>query len=243
MVATAGFVGFGSTVSWNGTLIAHCKDIPFPSLTRDKVDFSNMDSADQFEEIKVGLGHAGEVPFDVIFIPGDAGQAAAIADFLSGTVREMIITGPVAAAFTWTCNAYITGVGGSMPTNDGIVMNLTLSLTGKPVLAVTTSANITSLTGIEENTGAALDFIPNFAGATVIYNVLVNTASTWIKLTVTDATATITVTALGVSSTLVSGVQSGAIVIGAADTMTAVTVKVKDSNKVAKTYTFNIARP
>jgi hypothetical protein len=243
MTATAGFVGFGSTVSWNGTLIAHCKDIPFPNMTRDKVDFSNMDSDDQFEEIKAGWGHAGEVPFDVIFIPGDAGQAAAIADFLSGTVREMIITGPTAAAFTWTCNAYITGISGSMPTGDGIVMNLTLSLTGKPVLAVTTSANITSLTGIEENAGGALDFVPNFAGATITYNVLVNTASTWVKLTVTDATATITVTALGVSSTLVSGVQSGAIVIGAADTMTAVTVKVQDSNKVAKTYTINVARP
>jgi hypothetical protein len=228
MTATPGFKGFGSKVSWGGTDIGYCRDIPFPSMTRDKVDFTNQDSDDEFEESQAGMGHAGEVAFDVIFVPGESGQNAAIDDFLSGTTQEMIITGPTSAAFTWTCNAFVSAVNGQIPYMGEIVMSLTLTLTGKPTLGVDYAPNMSALS----LTTATL--LPTFAAAT--YEYTATTTGTSVTVTPTCATAdSIEVWAevsgvMTLISTLSSGGTSSAISAGSSGTNTEIEVKVKKSS-------------
>jgi hypothetical protein len=229
MTATPGFKGFGSKVSWNGTPIGYCRDIPFPSITRDKVDLSNSQSDDEFEESESGMGHPGEVTFEVIFVPGESGQSAAIEDLLSGTTREMIIIGPTAAAFTWTCNAWVSAINGQMPYSGSneIIMNLTLTLTGKPTLGVTYAPNMSALSL------TTADLYPDFAAAT--YDYTATTTGTSVTVTPTCATAdSIEVWAevsgvMTLISTLSSGQTSSAISAGSAGDNTEIEVKVKKS--------------
>jgi type 1 fimbria pilin len=86
--------------------------------------------------------------------------------------------------------------------------------------------------------------VPAFAATKYTYAIPVNTASTSIHLTATFAAGTCTVWVGGVLiETLTSTVESGDIAIGAADTVTVVTLRVQETNKTAKEYALSIARP
>ncbi|MDD5082600.1 MAG: phage tail tube protein, partial [Dehalococcoidales bacterium] len=219
-------------------------------LTAPKEDTTSADSLNGFTEFLPSLIDPGDVPIEFILRPDDAAQVALETDMIARTSRTAVISIPL-STMTWTFTAYITKFKAADIDAKGVIRgSATLSILGKPVLGITASADITTLTGIEENAGAALTFVPAFAGASYTYNVLVNTASTWIKLTVTDATAVITATAYDAAgtilwgpSTLTTAVQSGAITLDAADSVTRVVVKVVDAGKSAKNYTIYIARP
>ena len=228
MTPTPGFQGFGSTVKWNGTLIGYARDLPMPHMTRDKVDLTNQDSPNEAEEFVMGLFHGGEISFDIIFVPTNAGQAGAIADFQAGTIREMIITGPSSAAFTWTCQAGITAFNGQQPYKGEIVSNYSLALSGMPVLGVTYAPNMSALS----LTTATL--LPTFAAATYAYTA--TTTGTSVTVTPTCATAdSIEVWAAGVLiSTLSSGGTSAAISAGTAGTNTAIVVRVKKATYASR---------
>jgi hypothetical protein len=229
-------------MKWNGTAIAELKgDIPHPEVNAAKVDFTNRDLT--WEESKPGKKSVSDLQVSGNFLPGNAVQAAIIADFLSGTTREVIIE-DTTAGFTWTFNAWVSKRGGASPDGDTAQsFTVTLTVTGTPVYAATASGGLSALTGIEQEAGGALDFVPNFGAAVMSYNCLVNTASTWVKFTPTAASHTITITCGTQSQTVVTTQQSTAITIGAADSLTVITMKVQESGKTALYYTFNIARP
>ena len=228
MTPTPGFKGFGSTVKWNGTLIGYARDIPMPNMSRDKVDMYNQDSPDEAEEFVMGQLHAGEISLDVIFVPTNAGQSGAITDFLAGTIREIIITGPSSAAYTWTCQAGLSAINGQQPYKGEVIMSLTLALSGKPVLGVTYAPNMSALS----LTTATL--LPTFAAATYAYTA--TTTGTSVTVTPTCATAdSIEVWAAGVLiSTLSSGGTSAAISAGAVGANTAIVVRVKKAGYASR---------
>ncbi len=236
---------FGSTLQWNSQAVAELTNVGTPTEKADTIDVTSHGSADGFREFLAGLRDGGEIAIEGNFYPGDTnGQIALHTDFQAGTSRAAIVTFPTAMACTWTATCIATAFqAGPAPVDGKVPFTATLKITGKPVLAVTASANITALSGIEQQAGAALTFVPAFAAGTYAYNVAVNTASTWVKLTITQATAVITTTCLGITSTQVTTVQSGAIAIGAADSLTDLTITVKDANKMPKTYTLHISRP
>lgn len=235
----------GATLTWNGQAVAEITKISGPSISVDMLDVTVHGSTDSFREFIAGLRDGGEVTIEGKFHSGDTdGQIAFITDMTAGTSRTAVITGPTAAAFTWT----FTGLGSAFsidePHDAELTFTATIKVSGKPVLAVTASGNLTGLTGIEENAGAALTFLPAFAAAKKSYNVTVNTASTYIKLTPTLAGATITITtdADDSSQDVASGAQSGTIAITDA-AVTTVTLDVKEPGKVANRYTLYIYCP
>lgn len=228
MTPTPGFKGFGSTVKWNGVLIGYARDIPMPNMTRDKVNLTNQESPDEAEEFVMGQFHAGEISFDIIFVPTNAGQINAIADFMSGTIREMITTGPVSAAYTFTCQAGVSGFSGQQPYQGEVISTFTLALSGKPVLGVTYAPNMSALSL------ATATLLPTFAAATYAYTA--TTTGTSVTVTPTCATAdSIEVWAAGVLiSTLSSGGTSAAISAGAVGANTAIVVRVKKSGYASR---------
>jgi hypothetical protein len=235
MTATPGAKGFGSTVKWNTVPIGYCRDIPMPNMTRDKIDMFNQDSPDEAEEFVVGMLHPGEVSFDIIFVPSNAGQVAAIADFLAGTMREMIITGPTSLAYTWTCQAAVTGHSGSQPHKGEVVATVTLALSGKPVLGVTYAGD---LTGLVINTGT---LSPALTASTYIY--AATTTGTSVTVTPTMSTATIievwagaTFSALTLISSLASAGTSSAIAITDVLQHVAIRVRVKRTGYATRDY-------
>jgi len=235
MTATPGFKGFGSTVKWNGTAIGYARDIPMPGMSRAKVDLTNQDSPDEAEEFTPGMLSPGEVSFDVIFVPTNAVQAAAIADFLSGTMREMIITGPTSAAYTWTCQAAVTAINGQQPYKGEVVMNFTLSLSGKPALGVTYAGDLSGLT----ITTATL--LPTLTAS--LYSYAATTTGNSVTVTPTYSSATsIEVWAGGaLVSVLSSGGTSSAIAITTAANVE-IEIKVKRTGYATRSYKVTLTK-
>jgi len=237
MAETAGYKGFGTTLTWDDELIVELTgDIPFPGMSADDIDFSSHDSDDEFSEWKAGMRHGGEVTIEGNFVPGDtAGQIAAIADFIAGSTKEVIITGPSAAAFTWTFNAYIKNFSGGMPMTDRIHFSATLKITGKPVLGVTASTGLTTpFFAISESAV----IVPDPAAATYEYVATVLTGITSVTVTPTATAGVITVD----GNVVATGEASSAITLGDAGTVTDITIVVKETGKTAKTYVIHVAR-
>jgi predicted secreted protein len=244
-MVTAAVASYGTTLKWNTQLIAEVTDISGPGIKVDTIDVTSYSSPDAFKEFIAGFGDGGEVSIEANFIAGDTlGQIAFITDAFAKTVREAIITYPAAAAVDWTFDALVTSIEFKEPLEEQLGFTATLKISGKPVIGITASGGITALTGIEETAVAALVFNPPFLASTLLYVCdPINTGSDWVKLTVTAAAHTITVDCLGVTYPCTSGVQSGAITIGAAGTVTLLVIKAVETGKVAQYTTIYVARP
>lgn len=242
---TQAVIGYGTTFSWNGQAVAQLMDIGIPGITVDMEDATTFDSADSYKEKIAKMLEAGALKLKGYLYPGDTnGQMAMITDMNNKTKREFIITLPSALAFSVTCNGYVSGFAPPNITPDGKVeVEFEITPTGKPTIANTASGGLTGLTGIEEQAGGALDFVPNFLAGTVEYNVLVNTLSTYIKLTPTAASHVITIDNGTSEQTVTSGAQSGEIDLGAANTVTTITITAQETSKVAQKTIIHVARP
>jgi len=235
-MASGGYLGYTTILKWNGTAIAEIKgDIPHPTITADKVDFTNRDSSSQWEESKPGMKHGGEITIEGNYLPGDEAQAAAIADFLSGTAREVIIE-DTTAGFSWTFDAWVSSRGGASPDKNGpISFTLTLTITGVPVYAATASTGLTDpWFAISESAVV----VPDEAGDAYEYVATVLTGVTSVTVTPTATSGVITID----GNVVATGEASSAITLGDAGTVTEITIVVKETGKTAKTYTIWLAR-
>lgn len=233
----------GSILTRAGNPIAELTNITGPSEKADQIDSSNLSST--FRTFIVGLRDAGELSLEGSLYPGDTlGQVAMHADLASGTERAYVLTFPPSMGASISFQGLVTAFSTGTPMEDKVPFSATIKISGVPTLNVTASNNTSAMTGTEQTAVAALDFVPNYAAATYIYSTaLINTASTWVKVIVTFAAGVGTVTCLGVTQSLVSTVESGAILIGAANSTTEVVITIKETNKVATVYTIHVPRP
>ena len=241
-MVTSAIANKGVTLTRAGSLVAEVKKIGAPKTTLEAIDVTSHDSANNFREFIGGLLDGGEIGIEGNFIAGDTnGQIGLLTDQLARTVQDFVMTWPTAITATYTFKALVTAFQpGDFDVTGAVKFTATLKISGKPVLAITASANLTDLTGIEENAGAALVFTPAFAAAKKTYNVTINTASTWIKVTPTLAGATIDIYINGVySQSVASAAQSGTIAVTDA-AVTKVELHVKETGKVANVYTLNV---
>ena len=225
--------------------IAEISNITAPVPTADTMDVTTHDSVGGYKEFLVGLKDGGELTLEGNFYPGDAGQIGLVDDFNASQLRSYTLTFPAAMGSTMTFDGYVIRAPEiAAPVDGPVSFKATIKVSGAVAVNVTASNNITVLTGTEETLAAALDFIPDFAAATYEYGVDgLDTASTYILLTATFAAGVGTVTCLGVSQNIVTTVESGAIVIGAADSITDVVISIKETNKAATVYTIHVTRP
>lgn len=242
MPVTSVKAAFGTLLKRGGVTVAELTSIEGPAIKMDVIDATNMGSPDGYEEAIGGLLHGGEISFEGNFIPSDAAQIGLKTDFDAKTVQSWTIVGPASAAFVWTFTGLVTAFKTSFKLKDKLSFSATIHVSGKPVLSVTASTGLTLLSGIEENTGAALTFVPAFDNAKYVYNVNINTASTWVKVTPTAAAHTITIWIGSTSYPQVTGVQSGAlpVVDGAVTTMI---IRTQETGKEPTDYTLHIGTP
>lgn len=236
---------FGSILTSPAGVIAEIDEIGVFAPRAETIDVTTHGSASGYREFIGGLRDGGELTLKGNFYPGNAPQIAMKTYLDDGEVRAFTVTMPAAMGATITLDGIVTGLDiGPFPVDGKVVFGGTIKITGKPLVNVAASNNLSAMAGIEETGAAALDFVPNFAAGIYVYSTaLINTASTWVKVTVTFAAGIGTVECLGVTQSLVSTVQSGAILIGAADSTTVVTITIKETNKVAKVYTIHVPRP
>lgn len=237
---TSAVVAKGTVLIWNYHKILEMVNISGVSQARDTIDVTNHDSADSFREYIAGLGDGGEVSIDGNFIVGDTnGQIALHTDMQAGTVRACFLLLPMSVGDAMSFNAIAKGFEPSFPVDGKMSLTGSLKVTGKPTLLTTQTTGISNMTGIEENGGAALSISPAIAAGTYEYTCTVNTASTWVKLTVTAASHTIYIAGTSVAS----GVQSGELALGAAGTDTDIFILAYESAKAPRLYKLTVTRP
>ncbi len=123
------------------TTVAEVLNISGPSISRDAVDVTTMDSPDQYREFIGGLLDGGEVTFDVVYDPVDptiepvAGLLSELA-LVSGSAAtnwQLVFSDP--AATTWAFPAIVTGVEPAEAIDDKVMLSVTLKVSGKVTLA------------------------------------------------------------------------------------------------------------
>lgn len=238
-------IGYGTVFTWDGDPVGELTRIGPVNITISKQDSTNMAPANAFKTMLPGLLDPGDVDLEGWFRPGDTGQAGMLADMLSRTVKAFVIDFPTAiSTSTWTGNAYVTAFSAGDATPEGIIpWTATISITGKPTLGVTASAGMTGLLAEEED-ASNIPYSPTVGVAVYTYigDGPVDTACTYVKITVTSADTVITATCLGVEHVLTTTVKSEAITIDSAGEVTPIYIKTQASLKSARNYTLWINR-
>ena len=128
---------FGISVTWAGHDIGYLSDAKGPNMSAEMIDISNHDSANTFREFVAGLRDGGEFSISLKYIPGDlTGQKFMLADFNTGTSRQVIFT--FLDASTWTFTGLVSAFDVDAGKFDADrLLSVTIKVSGKPVYAFT----------------------------------------------------------------------------------------------------------
>lgn len=139
--ATAAFgtllqVGDGATPEVFTTL-AEVKDISGPTLSRDTEEVTHHLSPDQFKEKVATLKEAGEVTFDMNYLPGNPTQSMSAGlgqDYKDGTVRNIKIVFADVGSTEWILPSIVTGWEPDSPVGGSFDCSVTLEVARAPTL-------------------------------------------------------------------------------------------------------------
>lgn len=117
--------------------IAEVKDISGPSMELATEDVTSHSSTNGWREFIATLLDAGEVSFDINFVPTattHSYSAGLLKDYANKTKRnfQIVFSG---GSPTWTFSAFVTGFEPSMPVEGANTASITLKITGQPTLA------------------------------------------------------------------------------------------------------------
>ena len=228
---------YGTTLTWDTVSVAGLTAINGVEVTMDTVDVTGFLSADRYREFLVGYLDGGEIALEGYFDYTDTtGQHAMLADMNAASAKTWIITFPTATGATWTGSGYLTAFKVEPGNFDGAIpFSARVKVTGKPTFAVTASTGLTTpFFVISESAVVA----PDEAGNVYEYVATVLTGVTSVTVTPTATAGVITVN----GNTVGTGVASSAITLGAAGTVTEITIVVTETGKSPKTYTIRLAR-
>lgn len=114
--------------------VAEVTNITPPNLARDAVDATHTASSEGWREFIPGLKDAGEVTFEMNFVPSGASTDLVLEAFNADDPVSCKITFPDTPPTEWTFSAICTGFEPEAPVDDKMVASVTLKLTGKPTL-------------------------------------------------------------------------------------------------------------
>lgn len=230
-------IGFGTTFKWDDQVVAKLTAINGIEISASMVDATTHQSDDYYKEFLPGLLEAGDVTLEGYFDYSDtAGQHAMLTDMNARVSKTAVITFPASTGATWTLTGYVSRLKiGDAPLEGGIPFSASVKVTGKPVFAVSASTGLTTpFFAISESAVIT----PNPAGDAYEYVATVLTGVTSVTVTPTATSGVIKVN----GNTVESGEASSAIALGAAGSVTKVTITVTETNKAPKTYTIYISR-
>jgi hypothetical protein len=189
----------------------------------DDVEVTTHDSGDNngFRSFIRGLQDPGEVSLTGLWV-GDATTEDLMNDSLAGAFTDSVFPYRIvlpSGLGTFVCNGYMRGFRINPQMDGRLEWNGTLRLSGQPTFAVT------------ESTGLTTPFFVVTPDA--------GTTATAVTVTPTASAGVITVN----GTVVATGVASASIALGAAGSVTIITVQVKETDKVAKVYTLRVTRP
>jgi hypothetical protein len=235
---------FGTTLTWDGAVVAKLTSIGGVELSVDMIDATTHGSTSAYEEVVAGIIKTGEVAITGNFDYTDtAGQHAMVTDAAGRASKTAVITFPTTTGATWTFTGFISKIKiGDNPVNNVIPFSCSIKPTGVPVFAV---ATVTGMSAIGFSNDVLM--MPTFAigryGAANPYVVTITAGQTATIITPVDATGgeVITITTDGGSSQVVAtGVASSACTLDV-DDVTIIVVTISKPNFASKEYHFHCA--
>lgn len=120
----------------NGTevfaAIAEVKNISGPNMSASVIDVTNMDSPDNTREFITSLVDPGELTFAVNFLPDSTNQQQVITDLRDRVRRNYQLTWTNADATVWSFAGIVTAFQPTSQTEDALMANVTIKVTGFP---------------------------------------------------------------------------------------------------------------
>lgn len=119
------------------TTIAELLDIEGPEMELDTEEATSHSSTDGWAEYIGTILDAGEMSFEVNYVPTNATHNATtglIKDMTARTKRNFQLVFPDSGNTTWSFTALVTGVSPAMPVRGKLTGKISLKITGKPTL-------------------------------------------------------------------------------------------------------------
>lgn len=226
--------GLGTTLTFNGNIVSDVTKIGAVELTADAQEVSNQSST--AKEYISGMPDGGEISIEGFLYPGDTNGQIAMKNAVGGAAVACSINFPAAFAASWSFNALVTAFStGDVELEGGLPFTATLKITGLPVLSVTNSTGLTTpFVAISESAVVT----PAPSGSVYTYVATVLTEVTSVTVTPTASAGVITVN----GNVVASGVASSAITLGAAGSVTPITIVVTETGKMPKSYVIYLSR-
>jgi hypothetical protein len=233
---TQAIAALGVTLARNGNVIAELTSITPVGKTRELINVRNLNTVGGYEEYIGGFRKGSLVAIEGNFIAGDTnGQIGLQTDFDGETAQSFVVTFPTAVTATWTFSGVVTKFETGFAVGNAVPFSSEIQITGAPTLAVTASTGLTTpFFTISESAV----IVPAAANATYDYVATVLTGISSVTCTPTATAGVITVN----GNVVTTGNPSGAIALGAAGSVTTITIVVTETGKTAKTYTVRVAR-
>lgn len=222
----------GTKLQIGASTILGLKSIGGVDVSAETIDTTDLETSDGYKTFIGGFKDGGEVSCSGNFLPDDTTGQKAFWDLLgTGAVTQFIITFPSTMGATWTFNGVVTGFSTNADLEDLITFDGKIKVSGAPVLAITATADLTTLAC--GGTGGTLT--PSYASGTYKYAFTGVTAAS-VTVTPTLATATIRLYVDGVYvENVTSGQASSPITLSIAQSKL-VTLIVSTAGKAQKYY-------
>jgi len=233
---TEAIASLGVLLKRDGNTVAELTKIGPVGKTRKTIDCTNMNTTGGYEEFIGGMRSGGVVAVEGNFIAGDAdGQMGMQTDFDGEAAQDFIVVFPTAITATWTFSGVVTKFQTDFSVNNKVPFSAEIQISGEPVLAVTASAGLTTPFFVVSESAVVT---PDESGTKYEYIASVLTAISSVTVTPTATAGVIRVN----GSIVTTGNPSSAIALGAAGSITDITITVTETGKVATTYVIHVGR-
>lgn len=234
----------GTLLKIGGVTVGEVKNITGPSESAATIDVTSHSSPGYYQEFISGFLDGGEITLQGNLIVADAGQVAMHAALVARTLASFVLYFPTAVTATFTFDGIVTNFDPDFPFDGVMGFSATIKVSGQPVLAIGASAGVTACV-ITANSGAVTGVPTPWAVGTMEYSYVILTGEDWVTVTATFAAGTCVVTNSydDGETSLTTTVESGHLTVGAADTITTLTITQTDPAETAQVYTVYIIRP
>jgi predicted secreted protein len=228
---------FGVQLTRAGVAIAEVINLTPPNFKSTTIDVTNHDSVGRMAEFIGGMRSSDDVKVTGNLILADPGQTGLLADQADGLVHPYVIVFPTAWGASFTFSAVVTEFlpGPFTEKGDALTFTCNMKVSGAVTLNKTLSAGLTTTFFVFTPAGVNVPVASGTPGTFV--NSQANTVNS-VTVKPTAAAGVITVN----GAVVTSGADSSAITLGAAGSITPVTIIVQETGKVAVTYSILVAK-
>lgn len=228
---------FGVQLTRNGVAIAEITSLEPPNFKSETIDVTNHDSIGRMAEFIGGMRSSDDVKVEGNLVLSDPGQTGLLADQADGLVHPYVIVFPTAWGASFNFSAVVTEFipGAFTAKGDALTFTCNMKVSGAVTLNKTLSAGLTTTFFVFTPAGVN---VPVASGTPGTY---VNSQANTVNSVVVKPTAAAGVITVN-GAVVTSGVDSSAITLGAAGSITPVTIIVQETGKVAVTYSILVAK-